>query len=190
MDVNYVMSDSIKTQTSPEKLSLDFQLNYKIPQHIDINLQQIEDLSIKELAISILKRYLFHRYYAQKAHRNYEFLSQILNIMIPILSAILTAIADFGLKYFWLLGLTLTIITILNSLLKPTEKFTKFAQERIRLQEWEVDFSIKLSAILKDNPSLNSEYTIDKFLEEKNKQLSGIVNSMADNWLPKSEISG
>lgn len=53
--------------------------------------------------------------------------------MIPVLSATLTAIAEFGLKYFWLLGLTLTIITILNSLLKPTEKFTQFAQARIRL---------------------------------------------------------
>ena len=184
------MSENMQAQTNPEKLSLDFQLNSGIPQHIDINIQNIEDLSTKELAISILKRYLFHRYYAQKAHRNYETLSQILNILIPILSAILTAIADFGLKYLWLLGLTLTIITILNSLLKPTEKFTKFAQARIRLQEWEVDFSIKLSAILKDNPNRNNEYTFDKLLEEKNEQLSGIVNNMADNWLPKSEISG
>ena len=109
--------------------------------------------------------------------------------MIPVLSATLTAIADFGLKYFWLLGLTLTIITILNSLLKPTEKFTQFAQARIRLQEWKVDFSIKLSAILKENQNFSHEYTIDKLLEEKNEQLSGIVNYMADNWLPKSEVT-
>jgi len=183
------MSDSLQAQTNPEKLSLGFQLDSEIPQHIDINLQKIEDLSTKELAISILKRYLFHRYSAQKAHRNYEILSQILNIMIPVLSATLTAIADFGLKYFWLLGLTLTIITILNSLLKPTEKFTQFAQSRIRLQEWEVDFSIKLSAILKENKNVSHEYTINKLLEEKNEQLSGIVNNMADNWLPKSEVT-
>ena len=190
MYVNYVMSDNLQAITNSEKLSLDFELDSGIPQHIDINLQKIEDLSTKELAISILKRYLFHRYYAQIAHRNYETLSQILNIMIPVLSATLTAIADFGLKYFWLLGLTLTIITILNSLLKPTEKFTKFAQVRISLQEWEVDFSIKLSGIIKDNQNLNHEYTIGKLLEEKNQQLSVIVNNMADNWLPKSEISG
>ena len=184
------MSDNIQAKTNSEKLSLDFQLDSVIPQHIDINLQKIEDLSTKELAISILQRYLFHRYSAQKAHRNYETLSQILNIMIPVLSAILTAIADFGLKYLWLLGLSLTILTILNSLLKPAEKFTKFAQVRINLQEWEVDFSIKLSTIIKDNPNLKNEYTIDKLLAEKNKQLSEIVNNMADNWLPKSEISG
>ncbi|MCJ8282496.1 MAG: hypothetical protein MJK14_22385 [Rivularia sp. ALOHA_DT_140] len=183
------MSDNLTETINHEKLSLDFQLDAGIPQHIDINIQKIEDLAVKELAISILKRYLFHRYSAQKAHRSYENLSKTLNIMIPVLSAILTAIADFGLKYFWLLGLSLTIITILNSLLKPTEKFTSFAQVRIRLQEWEVDFSIQLSAIIKNKSNLDDGYNIDKFLEDKNKQLSGIVNNMAENWLPKSEIS-
>lgn len=184
------MSDSAQQAINPEKLSLDFPIDAGIPQHININIQKIEDLATKELAISILKRYLFHRYSAQKAHHSYEALSQILNILIPVLSAIITATTEFNLKYFWLLGLSLTIITILNSLLKPTEKFTKFAQLRVSLQEWEVDFSIKLSAILKPLSGRDTEYSIDQFLEDKNKQLSRIVNSMAENWLPKSEISG
>ena len=40
MYVNYVMSDSLQAQTNPEKLSLGFQLDSEIPQHIDINLQK------------------------------------------------------------------------------------------------------------------------------------------------------
>ena len=45
MYVNYVMSDNLQAITNSEKLSLDFELDSGIPQHIDINLQKIADLS-------------------------------------------------------------------------------------------------------------------------------------------------
>jgi hypothetical protein len=76
------------------------------------------------------------------------------------------------------LALILTIATIVNSTLKPDEKFVTSANVLIKLKDWEEDMALSLSEVGSDPKRLT------ELLRSKSLQLSEIGSSMARTYLP------
>jgi len=76
------------------------------------------------------------------------------------------------------LALILTIATIVNSTLKPDEKFVTSANVLIKLKDWEEDMALSLSEVGSDPKKLT------ELLRSKSLQLSEIGSSMARTYLP------
>lgn len=138
--------------------------------HIEMESFQNDPVFTKIIE-AIEDRLVFHRDILMKSKRRYSFANTSLSILIPALSAVLTwaTTAEFHDPQHLVgaLGLLLTIITILNSVFRPTEKYLSASHMLVRLHDWEIELVTKLATI-----STNPINEIYDYLKRKDHQLS------------------
>lgn len=131
-------------------------------------------------------RYLFHKEKAEKHVAIFKPLGFAFGLAIPILAALVTFSmgAEIGIPrpLVAIMGLTLTLLTIVNSVLKPDERFAKAAHHCIALHEWKLEFDIQVA---KAEPS--DETAFYSMILEMDMKLSGIGKAMAEGWIPKPQ---
>lgn len=148
-----------------------------------IDISKLPNEELKKFVTNLIARHKYHTGLAKDINFRYKWLTQILLVLIPVYSAVLsfltTGIIESKL-YLSLFALTLTVLTILNSIFKPDEKFISSAALLVQLKDWEVNLALGLIS-LDDNDT--KAHT--KFLGDKSAQLSEIGNSMARTYLPQ-----
>jgi hypothetical protein len=149
---------------------------------IDLNL--MPDEQTKKVVEDLINRHAFHTGLALDLNKKYKKWGPIFLVLIPVYSAILsflTSVFNGSKLTLGGLALILTIATILNSILKPDEKFVASSFVLVRLKDWEADFALTLGEIAqtKDYKQLKT------FLIRKNAELSEIGSSMARTYLPQ-----
>ncbi len=148
-----------------------------------IDLSLLPDENSKRFVSDLIQRHRYHTRLAEALNLRYKRLGPFLLIFIPVYSAILsyltTGIIESRL-YLSLLALILTIATILNSTIKPDEKFVTSAFLLVQLKDWEADMALGLTELER-----NDREQLKEFLRKKNVQLSEIGTSMARSYLPQ-----
>ena len=140
--------------------------------------------TMDDLYRAMEERYLFHRSKAEGHVKVFKNTSFALALAIPILSATVSfAMADqIHMPSFVpaCLGLTLTVLAIVGSVLKPDKRFADAVQHCIALHEWKRDLDIcRLS------PSMGDAEVLRNTLLEMDARLSEIGKAMAEGWAPK-----
>ncbi len=147
-----------------------------------IDLSLLSDQYSKKFVSDLIKRHAYHTGLAKDLNNRYKRWGPFLLIFIPVYSAILSYLTTGVIAsrlYLSLLALILTIATIVNSTLKPDEKFVTSANVLIKLKDWEEDMALSLSEIGSSDPKKLTE-----LLRSKSLQLSEIGSSMARTYLP------
>ncbi len=148
-----------------------------------IDLNSLPDEQTKKVVEDLINRHAFHTDLALDLNKKYKKWGPIFLVLIPVYSAILSFLTSVFNGSRLLLGglaLILTVATILNSILKPDEKFVASSFVLVRLKDWEADFALTLGEIEpKDRKQLKT------FLIRKNAELSEIGSSMARTYLPQ-----
>lgn len=146
----------------------------------------------QDLSRALTARLSFHREGLLSNKANNGSLSFNLAWMIPVGSAIVTSIIalprydfPFIAKYQAFVGLALTIVTVFNSVLRPTEKVIAATHMLVQLHDWEINLIDDLS---KANPNQLNE--IMKLLVSKDKELSKFGIEAADRLLPQMPQAG
>ncbi len=141
----------------------------------------------QELSRALAARLSFHREGLLESKARHGRLSFNLAWMTPVGSAIVTSIIalprdDFPLltKYQAFVALALTIMTVFNSVLRPTEKVITATHMLVQLHDWEIDLITELG-----KPAPNQIDEIMKLLVSKDKQLSKFGIEAADRLLPQ-----
>lgn len=147
-----------------------------------IDLDLLPDEHTRRFVVDLIERHRYHTKLAADLNRRYKRWSPILLVFIPIYSAVLSFLTTgiIPTKVLGGLALILTVATILNSIVKPDEKFVTSAFVLVQLKDWEADFALSLSEIdMQDRKELGT------FLRRKNVELSEVGNSMAKTYLPQ-----
>lgn len=165
-----------------------------------------------ELYSQLIQRYYEHKNWAEKKIKWYKPLGYVLAISIPIIAALITALLakdneclgwSCGATYF---SLTLAFLSILQSTLKPNERFIFFSGICIELEEWYLNYKIEYEQKIKEYSSSNSDTGNDQkvgdssdknstdqkenifeFFKNQNKLLSEIGRKMAIQTLPSGK---
>lgn len=152
----------------------------------------IPDQYLRQLLINTHGRYDYHLSIAIKNHAFFRNSHYFLSFIIPIYSAFFTYIASNDLlqsrSVLGAIGLLLTIMTIVASILKPYERCIAAAQTLIDLNSWKTDFIIALGNIRPeiDEPKKLSLYDL---LKRKDLEMSKIGLAMMEHLIPKSSTS-
>lgn len=149
-----------------------------------IDLTLLPDAQTKRVAEDLIKRHYFHTDLAKDLNKKYKKWGPVFLVLIPVYSAILSFVTSMFTGSRLILGglaLILTIATILNSILKPDEKFVASSFVLVRLKDWEADFALTLSEVIQTQDLKQ----IKTFLIRKNAELSEIGSSMARTYLPQ-----
>lgn len=152
----------------------------KNPSPIDVDL--LRDEPSKMFLMDLIERHRYHTKLARDLNRLYKRFGPFLMIFIPVYSAVISFLATGVLEsrlYLSLLALVLTVATILNSTLKPDEKFVTSSNVLIKLKDWEADMALSLAEVDRNNPEL-----VRELLRTKSNELSEIGSSMARTYLP------
>jgi hypothetical protein len=140
----------------------------------------------RKFVADLIARHKYHTRLAEQLNSRYKTWTPLLLILIPVYSAILSFLTTGVIEsklYLGLLSLVLTVATILNSIIKPAEKFISSAAVLVQLKDWEADLALGLISL--DDKDLKSH---TEFLGRKSTQLSEIGNSMARTYLPQRNI--
>ncbi len=146
-----------------------------------IDLSLLPDQHSKKFVSDLIERHRYHTRLAKDLNSRYKRWGPFLLIFIPVYSAIVSYLTTGVIAsrlYLSLLALILTIATIVNSTLKPDEKFVTSANVLIKLKDWEEDMALSLSEVGSDPKKLT------ELLRSKSLQLSEIGSSMARTYLP------
>jgi hypothetical protein len=141
--------------------------------------------SMREFYQTTEARYVFHKEKAESHVNRFKPMGFFCGLAIPILSALVT----FAITYESAIptfvtagmGLVLTLLTIVNSVLKPDKRFTSAAQYCIALHEWKRDFDICVA-----ESDAADEKAFHALIQEMDGRLSEIGKSMAEGWVPKA----
>jgi len=147
-----------------------------------IDLSLLPNQYSRKFVSDLIERHAYHTGLAKDLNRRYKKWGPFLLIFIPVYSATLSYLTTGVIAsrlYLSLLALILTIATIVNSTLKPDEKFVTSANVLIKLKDWEEDMALSLAEIGSSDPKKLTE-----FLRSKSLQLSEIGSSMARTYLP------
>jgi hypothetical protein len=158
----------------------------QLPSSIDFSL--LPDEQLKRFVSDLVKRHQFHTDLAKELNGRYKQLGPFLMIFIPVYSAILSYLTTGVLQSkvaLSLFALVLTVATILNSTVKPDEKFVASANTLVKLKDWEADLALGLHEILGLQEIKDREPKLTEFLRSKSVQLSEIGSSMARTYLPQ-----
>ena len=140
---------------------------------------------LQQLIVAIEYRLLFHRENLQKTKKINSFLANCFSLLIPITSSLLTlsvgnTMIPIHYPNQWV-GIFLTIITIINSVLRPAEKVIHSGHLLVILHDWEMDLIITLQKIMSGKKE-GEEYINDTFdfLKKKDLLLSKIGAEIVD----------
>jgi hypothetical protein len=147
-----------------------------------IDLDLLPDEHTRKFVFDLIERHKYHTKLAKDLNRRYKRWSPFLLIFIPVYSALLsfftTGVIESRL-YLSVLSLLLTVATILNSTLRPDEKFVASSNVLIKLKDWEADMALSLGEIDRNNAK-----QLNELIRNKSVQLSEIGSSMARTYLP------
>jgi hypothetical protein len=152
----------------------------------------IPDAYLRQLLISTHGRYDYHLAIAIKNHVFFRNSHYFLSFIIPIYSAFFTYMASNNIlqsrSILGGIGLLLTIMTIVASILKPYERCIAAAQTLIDLNTWKTDFIISLGNIQPEigEPKNSSLYDL---LKRKDLEMSKIGAAMMEHLIPTSGTS-
>lgn len=136
-----------------------------------------------QILADLRARHEYHRALVEKKISVFKWMGYILILAVPILSAILTAMPQFGVQasLLSLSGLFLTIMTIVNSTLKPQDRFLSATMQAIALEDWKTDLNRHLCEI--EN---GEEKKFLSLMERKDRELSDIGKAIANATLPSA----
>lgn len=203
------LSDLDNQILSPENLKNVRRINRKqynqnqstIQPNLDINTvdKQIKDFiennyipkmtndSEKYLLLQIVDRYIYHFDGATKAKGVYETINWLFSICIPVYSAILTFILAGTFEsiriYLPFLGLGLTILTILSSVLKPDERSTSASEILITLNDWKISLIVGLNEHI-EHKNIEKKEILLNFLVNKNDELTKLGETIIQRFIP------
>jgi hypothetical protein len=150
------------------------------------------DQYLCQLLIDTYDRYDYHLSVAIKNHVFFRNMHYFLSFSIPIYSACFTYIVSNDLlmsrSLLGLIGLFLTILTIVLSILKPYERCIAAGDILIILSEWKTDLTIGLGNIQRERDEAQ-EQSLYEFLKTKDQELSKIGEAMMENLMPKPGTS-
>ena len=154
------------------------------------NLQEkLPDEFLQGVYSKLLARCSYHESNAKNEKNIYRWLGYTLNVIIPVLSAIIAFLAGKNSEdtKIWLgiLSLSLAILAVVNSTTKPSERYIFLANRLILLHDWKFDLDLKIHRLLQLE-ELESVNKIGDFLEQKNIQMSQIGLDLAKNKLPEN----
>src|SRR2546430_1843844 len=154
-------------------------LTDKNPSPIDVDL--LTDEPSRMFLLDLIERHRYHTKLARDLNGLYKRIGPFLMIFIPVYSAVISFLATGVIEklYVSILALILTVATILNSTLKPDEKFVTSSNMLIKLKDWEADMALSLAEVDLSKPELAKE-----LLRKKSNELSEIGSSMARTYLP------
>ena len=115
----------------------------------------------------------------------YKYLGYFLGVAMPLLAALVTYLSTASDKipilYASITGLLLTFLTVLNEVLKPSQRFLSAVQLSHELEEFKTDVEIELRELSRKDPqNLEEIYTV---LRTRNRQLSVVGEAMARGTL-------
>lgn len=100
--------------------------------------QALSQKSLSDFQKTIEERYYFHKKNAEKQVRIFKSLGFVFGLVIPILAALVTfsMSSESGIlqSFSPVMGLILTLLTIVNSVMKPDERFVKLRKRFIPRQ--------------------------------------------------------
>ena len=140
---------------------------------------------LQQLVEAIEYRLLFHRENLQKTKKRNLFLANCFSLLIPITSSLLTlSVGNTMTSIEYLnqgIGVILTIITIINSVIRPAEKVIHSGHLLVILHDWEMDLIITLQKIMRGKKE-GDKYIDDlfDFLKKKDLLLSKIGAEIVD----------
>ena len=136
-------------------------------------IETLFDPSLKELGIAMIARLEFHRNLLLRNQGKYYWAGVFFRLAIPIGAALVTFTT---IKMFPLvLGLILTILTIVNSVLRPAEEFISSSHMLVRLHDWEMSLAV---AIRNNKGNPDELYGL---LQMKDQELSKMGDALADS---------
>jgi hypothetical protein len=151
----------------------------------------IPDAYLGQLLVSTHERYEYHLDLATKNRKSFRNAHYFLTYTIPIYSAIFTYMASNDIIHsrstLGLIGLVLTIMTIVASILKPYGHCIAAMQALIDLNTWKTDFIGSLSTLRLEADKLNTK-SLYEFLQRKDLEMSKIGAALMD-LIPKSSAS-
>ena len=120
-------------------------LTDKNPSPIDVDL--LTDEPSRMFLLDLIERHRYHTKLARDLNGLYKRIGPFLMIFIPVYSAVISFLATGVIEklYVSILALILTVATILNSTLKPDEKFVTSSNVLIKLKDWEADMALSLA---------------------------------------------
>lgn len=127
---------------------------------------------------------MFHKKNAEKAVTRFKPLGFVFGLAIPVFAALVT----FSMRHesgipqqlAAVMGLALTLLTIVNSVLKPGERFTSAAHQCIAIHEWKQEFDIRVA-----ETDTTDERAFRIMIREMDRKLSDIGKAMVENCLPQ-----
>lgn len=152
----------------------------------------IPDQYLSQLLIDTYGRYDYHLSIARKNHVFFRNAHYLLSFLIPIYSAFFTYIVSNDLlksrSILGAIGLFLTILTIVSSILNPYERCLSAGDILISLSNWKTDLMISLGNI---QPELeqSQKTSLYELLKRKDQEMSKIGEAMMENLILKSSIS-
>jgi hypothetical protein len=152
----------------------------------------IPDQYLCQLLIDTYGRYDYHLSVAIKNHVFFRNFHYFLSFFIPIYSAFFTYIVSNDLlqsrSILGAIGLFLTIMTIVASILKPYERCISAGQTLIDLNTWKTDLIIVLGSIQPEFDKSQKE-SLYELLKRKDLEMSKIGEAMMENLILKSSTS-
>ena len=152
----------------------------------------ISDQYLCQLVLDTYGRYEYHAGIARKNHVFFRNSHYVLSFLIPIYSAFFTYIVSDNLlnspSTLGAIGLLLTILTIVASILKPYDRCIVAGNILIILSNWKTDFMIGLAGAQTEMNETQKGSLYD-FLKRKDQDLSKIGESMMENLILKSSVN-
>ena len=131
-------------------------------------------------------RYNYHKKMAEKHVKTFKPIGFTFGLFIPVLAALVTfsMTTESGIlaRVSVLMGLALTLLTIVNSVLKPDERFARAVQYCIELHDWKRDLDIRVAEI-----NTKDRNVFLKMIQDMDNKLSQIGQKMAEGWVPKPQ---
>jgi hypothetical protein len=131
----------------------------------------------------LMDRYRFHKECCERGARRNARFAAILDLAIPVISAMVVFLAASGDLVrpggVASLGLILTFLTVVNSLIKPSRKAFVFSDRLIRLDDWRFDFELKVK-----ESGAKGEQELLALLREKNAELSAVAGRLVGVGTP------
>lgn len=149
------------------------------------------------LADEVFDRYEFHRQGWERGSGRSKRSAWILRIAIPLYSATLSALAPFLLDLpspqgAWVAGALaygLTVLTVMNSILAPAERYSELCKLLIKLHDWEMQLRGDLEKAL-CSPSSGVKAAVAGVLQKADAELSRMGSDVLPVLVPKAPESG
>ncbi len=147
--------------------------------------QQVQPVNIAAIQERLLDRCALHERSALRRSRQFKRAAATFRFCIPVFSAVLTFMITSQFARFetaiGFLGLCLTLLTILNSIMDPARKFRALTEECIELHDWRLELDMMLHRLQSAPPDKLHEYLLNK-----NEALSNIGRNMVGLAIPES----